>query len=257
MVDTTVKCCSGCRRELPTNVFDRNGLYTYSICKSCKRERTAARRYGLTVEQVRKLHSIPECMCCGKKFQSQRSQHIHHTAFGVQGVVCQFCNHILGQETDDDLRRIKACLDFISQLRKNLFDRVNPQGSLRDPSTTTRLARFGERICTACERVLPLMAFSENGIGGHRRMCKYCCVCSLQAYIYNLTFEEVYQLRLQKQCHCCGDSFTKKNFATIHHVQDRVLGLVCDACNRRLGQETQEQVRRLEACVTWLETMMI
>jgi len=88
-------------------------------------------------------------------------------------------------------------------------------------------------------------------------MCKHCCVCSLQARIYNLTFEEVYQLRLQKKCQCCGYSFTKKNFATIHHIQDRVLGLVCDACNRCLGQETQEQVRRLTSCMAWIKTMMI
>lgn len=256
MVDT-IKCCSACKQELPISNFDRNGKYAYSLCKSCKRIRTAARRYNLTLEQVRELYNISACMVCGKKFQNQRMQHIHHTKQGVRGVVCQFCNHILAQETANDLERIEACLNFIQQPRKNLLDRVNPQGSLLDPSTTARAARFGEHICKTCKRVLPLTAFSENGHGGFRRTCKHCAVCSLQAKVYNLTFEEVYNLRLQTKCQCCGHSFTEKNFATIHHVKDRVFGLVCDACNRSLGQETHEQVRRLTCCAAWIKTMMI
>lgn len=238
-------------------MFDRNGRHVYSVCKVCKRLRMASLRYGISVEQARDLYSISHCMCCGVEFTEQRFQHIHHTAKGCQGVVCQTCNHILQQETVEDLRRIEACLDFIEQPRKNLFDRVNPQGRLETiPSTTTRSARFGEQICNACDRVLPLDAFSVNK-KWHRHVCKHCCVCSLQARVYNLTFEEVYQLRLRNVCDCCGCVFTQKNFAAIHHIQDRVLGLVCDACNRYLGQETQERVQRLVSCATWIKTLMI
>jgi hypothetical protein len=163
----------------------------------------------------------------------------------------------LQQETVEDLQRIEACLDFVQQPRKNLFDRVNPQATEKGASTTTRAARLGEQICKCCARVLPLDAFSMNKRGWHRHQCKHCCVCLLQAKVYNLTFEEVFQLRLREVCDCCSGIFTAKNFATIHHVQDQVLGLVCDNCNRYLGQETQEQVQRLTACATWIKTMMI
>lgn len=238
-------------------MFGRNGRYIYSVCKVCKRLRMAALRYGISIEHARELYNASFCMCCGMKFTEQRFQHIHHTAKGCQGVVCQSCNHILHQETVKDLRRIEACLDFIQSSRKNLFGRVNPQATVKGASTTTRSARFGEQICNACKRILPLDAFSANKRGWHKHQCKHCCVCFLQARIYKLTFAEVYTLRLREVCDCCGCVFTVKNFAAIHHIQDQVLGLVCDACNRCLGQETQEQVQRLTACVTWIKTMMI
>lgn len=255
----TKRTCSTCLELKPKDQFGLNGRHTYSVCKACKKLREAARKYGITTEQAQSMYSQTNCMCCDDLFDKQHLKHIHHTSEGCKGIVCQTCNHILHQETQIDLDRIVACLKFISEPRKNLFNRDNTQGSLSDPSTITRRAQSdceAFKRCNKCFRLLHQSAFSETGKWS-RNTCKHCNVCSLQARVYNLTFEEVYELRQRTVCDCCKVAFTKKNFAAIHHVEDRVLGLVCDACNRCLGQETSEQIHKLASCESWIRLMMI
>jgi len=255
----TDRSCSTCLQTKPTSQFDSNGRYVYSVCKDCKKLREASRKYGLTCEQAHNLYSRTSCMCCGQLFGKQNLKHIHHTCDDVKGIVCQGCNHILGQETQADLDRVSACLRFVASPRKNLFNRDNPQGSLSDPSTITRRAQSESdthKICRVCSRWLPIESFRKDR-KWYRGECRQCAVYLLQARLFNLRIEDVFLLRQQTKCDCCSNSFTKRNFAAIHHVGDRVLGVVCDACNRALGQETPERIRQLEHCAAWIRLMMI
>lgn len=261
MVVKATRKCSTCKQEKPISQFGMNGRFVYSVCKACKKLREAARKFGITIEQAKSAYEVKFCMCCGLEFPKSTMQHIHHTKDGYRGVVCQYCNHILRQETSEDLRHIEACLQFMSQPRKNLFNKDNPQGSRSDgqpcgPSTTTRSARFDEQVCRLCKQPLALSAFRIDR-KWRRKTCKHCEVCLESARKYKLTYEEVYQLYSRTVCDCCQVSFTPKNFPTIHHVGDCVFGLLCHQCNRLLGQETGVQRKRLEACAAWIKTMMI
>lgn len=247
-----MKECSMCGERKSLNQFAKNGKYIYTICKSCKRLRMDSWRYRISVVEAAGLRNQSHCECCGVAFTRQREQHIHHVGTGVRGVVCQKCNHILHQETVKDYSRIRCCLSFMDQPRKNLFGRVNPQGrSTAIPSTTKRPARCGYRVCTICGEDLPLSSFSMNR-QWHRKQCKECCVHFTLAREYGLTHNEVRWLKQRSVCECCGCQFTDKNVATIHHVGDRVLGLVCDSCNRCLGQETPERREQLLACANYI-----
>ncbi len=261
MVVKVTRNCSTCCKEKPISSFGLNGKYVYSVCKSCKKLREAARKYGITTEQVKELYAMKSCMCCGLEFPKSTMQHIHHTVKGCKGVVCQYCNHILCQETELDLRHIEACLKFMDQPRKNLFNRDNPQGRsgtkvLPFPSTTTRLAHSDKKVCNRCKQSLPVTSFRKSQ-KWLRKTCKTCEVCLQSARVFNLTYEEVFKLYSSNICDCCNLPFTPKNFASIHHVGDSVLGITCNKCNRLLGQETGAQRKRLEKCSAWIKMMMI
>ena len=264
--------CTKCKLTRSVNDFykSKSNISGFEwICKDCKRIQAAARRYHITWDAVKKLYSHNYCMCCGVKFNQRREIHIHHIGNIVRGVVCGSCNRILGQETQYDLNQIKVCLDWIEQDRENLFDKVNQQERLKVTNTRStcrfknpqRLARYEthgsmEQICKQCRRVLPLTAFRLEA-GRYHKTCIHCQVCLNSAATYKLPYKRVYELYTQKVCDCCQTQFTKKNKYCIHHTNNQIFGLVCNQCNRLLGNESGQRKKQLLACVNWIEEFMI
>lgn len=250
----TTRICSFCDEEKSLDQFGLNGKFIYSLCKTCKNLKTIMRRYGITIEQAIKVFKTLQCECCHCEFTSKNPRHIHHIATGYKGVICQKCNLILGQETQDDLHRIQSCLQFIKAQRKNLINRDNQQGSLSDPSTTERRPR--SFVCNRCHRHLSKISFRIDR-KWRRKVCKHCEVCLESARQFGISYEIAFELYSRDLCDCCQFPFTSTNKVTIHHIGNEVLGAVCDACNRRLGQETKQQVSHLQACESWIQTAMM
>lgn len=253
--------CSKCGMKKSLSAFHyRKDLKKYRTqCKSCWKYLQASRRYGITFEQAIDYYKQPHCMCCGHVFSTMKERNLHHVKHTVRGIVCKDCNNLLGQETPEDLHRLESCLLFMEKSRKNLLDRVDPQGSRSDgkrsgPSTTDTPDSL--RVCKCCERPLPLKHFYRqkyvSGKYGYYAACKDCYKILVKTYKYNLTFNQVKFLRSKEQCECCGAYFKDKP-PYIHHVDDVVLGVVCLVCNLCLGQEDAQTKRRLLACVNWIK----
>ncbi|RLE45812.1 hypothetical protein DRJ25_05125 [Candidatus Woesearchaeota archaeon] len=252
-----LRTCSFCKEAKTLDKFDKNGKYLYSVCKDCKRLKTVCRRYNLSIKDVEFLFAFKNCMCCDEPFKSTRLRHIHHTSSGVRGIVCQRCNHVLGQETKEDLYRIQSCIEFIAGARKNLLNRDNPQ---ERPSTKELKEGIlndytlgSYRICNKCGEEKPFSEFSQHSVKNpwKRLHCKSCASAMTAAKTYGITLQEVFDLRKKTHCDCCNSKLTKKNKADIHHI-GVVRGLVCHHCNRLLVDESREQLLRLLACERWI-----
>jgi hypothetical protein len=244
-----IKPCNRCKNILTVDHFDKNGSGYYSICKRCKAVTTACRRYDLSSEQVEGLYKKEDCECCGKRFTDTRLRHIHHVDTWINGIICQSCNHVLGQETQEDLERILFCINYIQNTRKNLFNRDNPQG--RYSVSPQRLTRPTHtlKVCKYCCVDLPLS-----------RKLNYCSKCAsalTASRKYGIAIEDVLTLRSKIVCDCCVARFTRKNFACIHHTDDQVKGIVCNNCNRLLGNESKARLGQLFKCANWIEAMMM
>jgi hypothetical protein len=259
-----VKTCSICgeEKELTSFYFRKDNNKHREECKTCNKLLQAVSRYNITFKQAIEHYEQSRCMCCGVEFTHARHKHLHHVNYAVRGVVCKDCNILLRQETPNDLHRLKSCLLFMEKPRKNLFDKVNQPGSRRDgtscgPSTTKRRAPNysldGLQVCKICKHRLPLSKFykKRNTQGKLKPItsCKECQIVYCKAKQYNLTTEQVKQIRSNTECDCCGVTTTPY----IHHVGDTVLGGVCRECNLFLEQETDQVKHRLSSCVKWIE----
>ncbi len=253
--------CSKCNKEKPLDDFHyrKDSKKHRSQCKVCWKYAQAAGRYGITFEQAVEYYKQPSCMCCGKVFSTMKDRHLHHINHTVRGIVCKDCNILLRQETEGDLHRLKSCLSFMQKSRKNLFDRVNQPGSRsegtrRGPSTTT--CRAPLRTCKCCGKQLALKHFYRqkyvSGKSGYHKACKTCFKILVKTYKYGLTFDQVRFLRSKPVCDCCGKEFDN-SVPYIHHIGSTVLGAVCRECNLFLGQETDQEKQRLQACVSWVK----
>lgn len=261
------KTCSKCgeEKDLDSFHFRKDSKKHRNECKACWKLSQAASRYGITFEQAAEYYKRPHCMCCGIEFTKPKQKHLHHIKHGVRGIVCKDCNILLRQEIADDLHRLKSCLSFMGKPRKNLFDKVNQQGSRRDgslcgPSTTTRRAPSypleGNHVCKTCGRSLPAGAFyhkrNTQRILKPISSCKTCQIIYCKMKQYGLTKEQVTYLRSKTECDCCGSEFIALE-PYIHHVGSDVLGSVCRECNLFLQQETEQVKHRLVACVKWIK----
>lgn len=253
-----LRTCSFCKEVKPLDNFDKNGKYLYSVCKSCKRLKSACRRYNLSIETVEFLFAFENCMCCNSEFKSTRLRHIHHTDEGVRGVVCQRCNHVLGQETKEDLKRIQSCIEFISGARKNLLNMRQSAGKTFDKRFNERTLNDytpdSFRVCNKCGESKPLTEFSPHSKKNPwlRLHCKACASAMVAANEYGISLQQVINLRKQNTCDCCGCKFTKDNWSDIHHIGSEVRGLICHNCNRLLVDESEEQLSRLCDCEQWI-----
>lgn len=247
------RVCSKCgiKKDMGAFYFRKDTLNFRNQCKECWRYATASRRYGVTFEQAKLFYSKSNCMCCGELFTHKKQQHLHHVGHKVRGIVCTYCNLALRQETCKDHTRIKSCLQFMSEPRKNPFDRVNPQGSRQmetDPSTIKRRAH--SRQCKMCNEVLSLSCFyRQKYVNGHHAFCKECHKIYVKTYKYGLTFDQVKLLRQTPTCDCCSKGLQTPY---IHHIGDKILGVLCRECNILLEQESEVTRSKLEACSQWM-----
>lgn len=150
------------------------------ICKICKGIEINARRYNISESFLEYLYTYDTCMCCGNLFISNKNRHIHHTDTGVQGLVCIHCNHILGQETEEDLQGIKYALAYMKTHRDNFLDRDNQQERLRKFGRESRFTeessetiRCESQMCSQCKRILTKESFNTDK-RGTRKVCWDC-----------------------------------------------------------------------------------
>ncbi len=257
-----VKICSKCLIEKDNlEFYYRNDIGKLrDQCTQCWKYRCSATRLGISFDEAKEYYRQPKCMCCGESFTTKKDHHLHHINHKVHGVICHFCNIALEQEKPETFDRLKACLEFMSKPRKNLFDRVNQQGrtnegSLSFPSTIKRRIPSGHRQCKFCARVLLLNNFYsrkyKSGKRGYHTACKNCYKIYVKTHKYKLTFEQVKILRDTIQCDCCGVEFDASTNHYIHHIDKTVLGVVCKKCNILLEQESKTTQRKLAACIQW------
>ena len=112
------------------------------------------------------------------------------------------------------------------------------------------------KVCTHCEKELPLESFKRNKDGkfGRHSICKKCSsqraklrYSNGDSYavrlkkLYNLSVEDYEELYAQARgsCQVCGvkESDLNKRLAVDHcHATGKVRGLLCSKCNTALGQ---------------------
>lgn len=75
------------------------------------------RRYGLTVEQYAAMLAAQygRCAICRRELLSRRDTHVDHDHISgrIRGLLCRFCNHVLGLAGDsvETLRNAIAYLE--------------------------------------------------------------------------------------------------------------------------------------------------
>ena len=246
-----------CRRCLQTKEAKhfycqrRNVTGLENICKDCKRIESTAKRYKVSERLIEHLYTYTACMCCEEIFKDRKLVHIHHTQKqGVRGIICLHCNHILSEETLEDEQRIQNCMKFMAC--NNLLDTVNPQERLTSIEATTESSettRCETLTCKQCKRAnLTLRDFhSKVRSRKPRRICKDCWNANWRLR------NRSKKLRLQATyCDCCNGSFTKHNKSCVHHVGEKIQGIVCNRCNQVLGNESIQRYHQLQACLRFM-----
>jgi len=123
------KHCKGCDRDKPFKDFykqksSKDGHQPF--CKPCDQERLRARKFGLTIEELRALVSQNHCDVCGRTKEEvggDRDFHVehHHGSGKVRGYACHYCNIAIGMLLDDPERARKVEL----YLNKHNYDESN------------------------------------------------------------------------------------------------------------------------------------
>lgn len=250
--------CRRCNQTKDLKCFyssNRNKSGFEHICKPCKCIEINARKYKISESFLEYLYSHGQCMCCGDQFTSNKCRHIHHTAQGVRGLVCIHCNHVLGQETDKDLQRIEQALAYMKTSRENLLDRDNQQERLRNFGRVSKFVgessettRCESRMCSQCRRILMKESFYTDS----RRTRKVCLDCQRSNVRLSQSTQAIEARNKASYCACCDCELAAKK-KCVHHVNDTVLGVVCNRCNQLLGNESEQRTTRLLACKLWIE----
>jgi hypothetical protein len=107
--------CCDCQSWFPVGEFANIKGQPYHYCKTCQRLHKAMYRYKIDRSTAVQLYSTTACECCGSQFKNQQHKHIHHTDEGVVGLVCLTCNHLLRDESDAHLQRLKSCVKYIER----------------------------------------------------------------------------------------------------------------------------------------------
>lgn len=134
------KHCLSCNTTKPLSEFNKHkstsdGLQGY--CRSCTRERAKAyhnkystpernrryniRRYGITVEDFEDmlLKQLECCLICGDYLDTSNLRNVHidhcHSSNRVRGILCQSCNHLLGNARDS-IQILEAAIGYLKDV---------------------------------------------------------------------------------------------------------------------------------------------
>jgi hypothetical protein len=163
--------------------------------------------------------------------------------------------------------------------RENLVAADNQQGRPgreieREPSTTTctapkkqrkhkdtvgyhwsdsqerwvRTIKGGLAHCSDCNQWKPINDFASIR-GKPYSYCKNCQRLHKAMSRYKITRDEAEKYYAARTCECCGCEFEKQTHKHIHHLGDKVIGVICLCCNHTLRDESPEHLRRLECCI--------
>lgn len=100
--------CPPCRAKTGKRQYEKHGEKI--------RAKDAAKRYGLSVEEVYALRQQDACDVCGGKSPNGRSLHIDHDhrTGVVRGLLCHGCNLALGN-VDDNPDRLRALATYLEE----------------------------------------------------------------------------------------------------------------------------------------------
>ena len=207
--------CGKCKRELDPEQYPPSQRHNGGYCRECKR----------AYERSKKRPPLANCARCGK------------VRTGSHRAYCVECMQQYRQE-----RQTRPCARC---------------GAERDPSES----QVSDAYCNECARAYHRSRHAENG----RRITPICSMCGIerddqvhQAYCpnclyswhikrkYGLTLDE-YVAMLERQgggCSICGvrqsqlwREVVRQPLVIDHcHNSNKVRGLLCDHCNRGLGQ---------------------
>jgi len=111
------KWCFRCRSWKSGALFSidaSRGGGRSSTCKSCTSDASTASRYGLTLEELRRLRADQKSRCpiCDRE-QELVIDHDHETG-AIRGLLCNRCNVGLGQ-FEDNIALLKAALAYLER----------------------------------------------------------------------------------------------------------------------------------------------
>lgn len=109
----TTRCetlyCKQCKQFLKLNDFyKQKSRQPRRICKHCSKSN---RRLTQKFKTLR--NSKTHCECCDTKFSKQNKSCVHHIGEEIHGIICNRCNQILGNESEQRKEQLLACLEFM------------------------------------------------------------------------------------------------------------------------------------------------
>ncbi len=239
--------CNKCGEDKPLEDFSKdksNKRGRLSKCKLCDKRRRKFSKYNISEEFLDYLYSYTECMCCGNSFKNALNRHIHHIDEGVQGLVCQDCNFILGQETDLDLLKIESVLAYAHSDRKILCRLSElPRRPYKNTHSVTQCNIEDGRQCSSCKNF-----YTEDSFYVRRQQICFKCERAGSRLRISKPVKEAKQKAMH--CDCCNDILKEKQ---VHHVGDIAYGIICRHCNLLLRDESKEQIDRLFSAKLWIE----
>ena len=96
----------------------------------------------------------------------------------------------------------------------------------------------GYKVCNICGENRKVNDFHKSSITktGKRGECKLCQGSRNRQRKYNLSDEEYKRLISIKECQICGARMKKNKHSIDHdHTTGKVRGVLCVACNQKLG----------------------
>ncbi len=110
-------------------------------------------------------------------------------------------------------------------------------------------------ICKKCGEEKPKDEFHKNHQmkSGVLNTCKVCGNFGRVARQHSLDDDTLTFLYSQAACRCCGTTFKTLYDRNIHHTENGVQGIICCRCNRSLGQETETDLLKIKAAVSYMQ----
>lgn len=103
--------CKQCNRHLTIDSFDKpSGRGYRKVCVECRRFNWRLLNNPI-IRELRETTII--CDCCELSFTSKNKKCVHHINESIRGIVCNRCNQLLGDETNEQKNRLQLCLNWI------------------------------------------------------------------------------------------------------------------------------------------------
>ncbi len=104
----TIRCetkqCSQCNRILTMDSFVARHNQRRNVCHNCHRSNV---RLSQSKQATEARNEASFCACCECELIGKKC--VHHVGDTVYGVVCNRCNQLLGDESEQRKMRLLAC----------------------------------------------------------------------------------------------------------------------------------------------------
>ena len=112
VVPPAEKACSQCRRMLPAAEYHRNMSISTTLspaCKDCSRKKMRIIKYRLDDAWISRVDAARNCEICNRAIEGAEKHIDHdHKTGRPRGVLCRFCNPMLGLADDNPAVLIAA-----------------------------------------------------------------------------------------------------------------------------------------------------